>query len=99
MEKINIIVATACFLSIALIGVLKARSFWEALLGEDNRMQFIEASLAIWMVLFVFLVIGDFCLNLKASDAVWWSMDSIFLIGIGARTTVVITRNKKNNHE
>lgn len=69
--------------------------FWEGIKGDDNKLQFIEAALTVWLALFVPMVVADFAFGLVASNSVWYSMDSIFLIGVGARTVSVMNRGKK----
>lgn len=78
-----------------LFGVtLKHRTeFWDGIKGEDNKLQFMEAALTIWLVLFTVMVVSDFALGLVASDKAWWSMDSVFLVGAGAKTIQVVNRS------
>jgi small-conductance mechanosensitive channel len=52
--------------------------FWEAFKGENKKLEIIEAVIIVWLVLFVAMVVGDFTLQLHASDHVWYSMDAIF---------------------
>lgn len=63
------------------------KEFWEGIKGDDNKLQFIEAALTIWLVLFTAMVLADFAFGLVASDKAWWSMDSVFLIGVGGKVT------------
>lgn len=86
--------------TIGYIFVVTARhhaEFWEGIKGDDNKLQFIEAALTIWLALFVPMVVADFAFGLVASDSVWYSMDSIFLIGVGART--VMNRGEKKEKQ
>jgi len=71
------------------------KEFWEGIKGDDGKLQFIEAALTVWLALFVPMVVADFAFGLVASDKVWWSMDSIFLVGVGGRTISVMNRGKK----
>jgi len=72
------------------------KEFWEGIKGEDGKLQFIEAALTIWLALWVPMMVADFAFGLIASDKAWWSMDSIFFIGIGGRTVTVMNRDKNN---
>ena len=73
------------------------QEFWEGVKGEDGKLQFIEAALTIWLVLFTAMVIADFSFGLVASGHAWWSMDSVFLIGVGGKVTSVMNRGKKDD--
>jgi hypothetical protein len=84
--------------TIGYIFVITARhhdEFWEGVKGEDGKLQFIEAALTIWLALFVPMAIADFAFGLVASDHLYYSMDSIFLIGVGGSVAKVMNRNKK----
>lgn len=70
--------------------------FWEGIKGDNGKLEFIEAALTVWLVLFVVMIIADFSFGLVASPHAWWSMDSVFLIGVGGKVTSVMNRGKKN---
>lgn len=76
------------------ITVKHHRAFWEGITGDDGKLQFLEAALTIWLALFVPMVIADYAFGLVASDKAWWSMDSIFFIGVGGKSVEVVTRSK-----
>lgn len=69
------------------------KEFWEGIKGDDGKLQFIEAALTIWLTLFTGMAVADFAFGLVASDKLWWSMDTIFLIGVGGRTMSVMNRS------
>lgn len=69
--------------------------FWDGIKGEDNKLNFLEAALTIWLVLYASMVTADFAFGLVASEKVWWSMDSVFLVGVGGRTLSVMNRDNK----
>ena len=73
------------------------QEFWEGIKGDDGKLQFLEAALTVWLALFVPMIIADFAFGLIASDKAWWSMDSIFLIGVGGRTVNVMNRNRNSS--
>lgn len=78
------------------------QEFWEGIKGDDGKLQFIEAALTVWLCLFTVMVIADFAFGLVASDNAWWSMDSVFLIGVGGKVTSkridsIIQRNQNKN--
>lgn len=75
----------------------KHQIFWQAVLGEDGKPQFIEMVQVIWLIIFTSMAIADFTFGLIASDKLWWSMNSIFLISTGAKTATVI--NRSNNKD
>lgn len=58
------------------------KDFIEGMKGEDGKLQFIEAVLSVWLILFTSMIICDFALGLHASVEAWWSMDSIFAFGV-----------------
>lgn len=73
------------------------KDLMESIKGEDNKMQFIEALLSIWLILFVAMIVSDFALGLHASEEAWWAMDSVFAFGVAggvykARTRSVETK-------
>jgi len=89
--------AVGTFAYIFFITIKHHKEFWEGVKGDDGKLQFIEAALTIWLALFVPMVIADFAFGLVASDKVWWSLDSIFLIGVGGRTISVMNRGSKKD--
>lgn len=71
------------------------KEFWPGIKGDDGKLQFIESALTIWLALFVPMAVADFAFGLVASDKLWWSMDSIFFIGVGGRVATTMGRGKK----
>jgi len=75
------------------------QEFWEGIKGDNGKLEFIEAALTVWLVLFTAMVIADFAFGLVASGHAWWSMDSIFLIGVGGKAATVMKRDKSKKDE
>lgn len=76
----------ACFVTFVYILIFTAKyrkDFMESMKGEDGKLQFIEGVLTVWLILFTSMIICDFTLGLHASEAAWWSMDSVFAFGVG----------------
>lgn len=55
---------------------------WEAIKGEDKKLQFTEVVMALALTLYPLLVLADVFLRLKASEAVWISIDLVTTGGL-----------------
>ena len=95
-KVVGFIFAVVTAMYLLMITRKRHAEFWEAVRGEDGKTQFIEMVLVVWVILFTAMIIADFAFGLVASDKAWWSMDSIFLIGIGGRVATVINRGNKS---
>lgn len=84
---------------ILILTIIHHKDFWQGIKGEDGELNFLEAALTVWLVLFSSMVVADFAFGLVASDKIMWSMDSVFLVGVGGRTVHVMNRDKKKKNE
>ncbi len=64
------------------------KEMWEAIRGDDKKLQLPEIAAFFWFILFPILFFGDLFFGLDASDKVWYSMDVIFLFIIGGYAAV-----------
>lgn len=94
-RMVGFIFAIGTFSYIFFITARHHKEFWEGIKGDDGKLQFIEGALTVWLALFVPMAVADFAFGLVASDKLWYSMDSVFLIGVGGRVVSVMNRGKK----
>lgn len=76
-----------CTVGYLLYFTIKHRAeFWNAIKGDNGKLDTLEALLLVWMILFVAMIISDFALGLRASEEAWYSMDAVFLFSVGGKT-------------
>lgn len=71
------------------------KDLWDAVKGDNGRLEIPEMIIAISMILYPVIVLSDVFLGLHASEGVFWSLDAIILFGLTGRVAL----NKFGNPE
>jgi hypothetical protein len=70
---------------------------WEAIKGEDGKLQLTEIAAFYWFMLFPILFFGDLFFNMKASAEIWYSMDFVFFTIIGGHAYINKQKRLEND--
>jgi len=73
------------------------KDFWEAIRGSNEKLEMPELIIAFCLILYINIVIADVFLGLKASDGVFWSLDSIILFALTHRVFSPKTKDDITN--
>lgn len=77
----------------------KHTSLWQAIIGDDNKLQVPEIVTLIALVILPIMLLSDFILGLRASTEAWVSIDAILfggLAGKGYKDFLEKTKNDKS---
>lgn len=83
------------------IGIIKRNKgeLWDAIRGEDRKLQVQEIAILIWVIVFPILVLSELFLGLTVSSSVWYSMNGIFVALILGDLGTKYLGNKNNNNK
>jgi len=63
----------------------KRTDLWEAIKGDDGKLQMSEAVIAVWLMLWPVVVLGSVFLNIDPSPSILWGMDLVLIIALGIK--------------
>lgn len=82
-----------CLGYIIYITIRHKKTLWEAISGEDKKLDLTELAALFWFVIFPILFFAEIFLGKTVGEHIWYSLDSIFLIIIGGN---VVGKKGKN---
>ena len=71
-----------------IIAYRSRRNFWQAIIGENDKLDLPEIVVIIWVVVFPVIALADPLLGLEASEKVWWGMDLILLFALTGKVSI-----------
>lgn len=72
-------------------------SLWNAIIGDDKKLDITELAALFWFMLFPMLFFAEVFLGMVAGEHIWYSLDSIFLIIIGGDVANKKIKKDKTN--
>jgi cation transport ATPase len=72
------------------------KDLWDAVKGDNNKLEVPELIVVISMILYPVIVLSDVFLGLHASEGIFWSLDSIIFFALTGRVLLNRFNNSKN---
>lgn len=70
---------------LAIFAKRKEKDLWEAIKGDDGKLQMSEAVIAVWLVLWPVVVLGTTFLGIEPNPNIIWGMDLVLLVVLGIK--------------
>lgn len=96
---VGYILLVIVLLLLLIIALAKRKDFWNAILGNDKKLQSAEITILLGLILFPIVVLSDVFLELHASAHVVYSLDVIILGGLTAKGHKEYIKNKSSKDE